>query len=191
MQWNYHSFIRKGIYRRNSSHRPWQRQWMRLNWPSWKERKRKQRKKKRLNSGTQHRHSTCAAPLICAAVVGWSAASWVNVSGCSNFSSRKCLKEFTAESTEVYTLPGEAEKGDGICSSILPRRVLDVLEEIWLQRGQPCPSGKASPDPSGDAIWSTHRGLFYGITLEKFFPLPLLEWWGCGLFFIIDAVPAF
>lgn len=108
---------------------------MRLNWSGKKGRKRKQNtiQKKRQNSGIQHRHSTCAAHLICATVVGWRAARWAKVNGWSNFSSRNCLKEFTAECTEVYTLPGEAVNGDGICSSILPWRVLDVWEKIWLQ----------------------------------------------------------
>lgn len=136
MQWNYHSVIRKGIHYHNGSQSPWKRQWMRLKWPGKKGRKRKQstiQKKKRQNSGVQHRHSTCAAHLIFATVAGWSAAHRAKVNGWSNFSSRKCLKEFTAECTEVYTLPGEAVKGDGICSSILPWRVLDVWERIWLQ----------------------------------------------------------
>jgi len=65
-------------------------------------------------------------------VGGWNAAGWAKVNGWTNFSSCECLKEFTAECIEVYTLPGEAVKADGIFSSVLPWRVLDVWEKIWL-----------------------------------------------------------
>lgn len=115
----------------------------------------------------------CTAQLlhpIRTAVAGLSAARRAKVSGWGNLSTRKRLEEFTADSTEVYTLPGEAVKGDGICPAILPWRVLDVREKIWLQTER-----AALPfRQSRSGIWSTHYGLFYGLALRKFFPVPLL-----------------
>lgn len=156
------------------------------------ERGREPSRKRRPNSSIQPRHSTCAAHLISTTVVGWSAAHWAKVNGWSNSRSHKCLKEFTAECTEVYTLPRETVKGDGIYSSVSPWRVLDVWKNIWLHTERAAlPFRQISFWPQW-RYYLTHlprSGLWDNA--RKVLPSALVKWWSCGLFFPVNVVAAF